>query len=1376
MSLFRLLLTLVLSIVFGSVAISQTELKWATRYAGSGAAVDRAADMVIDASGNVYVTGTATGSGSPSSLDYLTVKYNNAGVQQWAKYYNGSGNGLDEARSIAVDASGNVYVTGMSYGSGTDYDIVTIKYNSAGTQQWSARYNTISANLKDEGYDVKVDGSGNVYVTGAAVPFAQTETDVVTIKYNSSGTQQWATTYDGNGNGTGDDGGYALALDASGNVYVTGFSYWNGAQDYNVVTLKYNSSGAQQWASQYNGPGSAYDAGFAITLDGSNNVYVAAQALKDGVINFDITTIKYNNAGTQQWVKQFGGDASDIDKPNDIKVDASNNVYVVGKAIGTGTGEDYATLKYTSAGTLSWSSIYNGSGNGYDEAKMLQIDPNDGTVYVTGYSNNGASSADYVTLKYDNTDGKQLWKVAYNGPDNLSDQAVALAVDNTYNVYVSGYSFGTNTTTKEDYATLKYCQYSSNISGNDTICAGDTTQLSASGGTTYSWSPSTGLSDPNIANPKAFPSVTTTYVLTASNSYNCTDIDSVTIYVNPLPQPTITASGDSSLCQGEQLTLSTQSFASYLWSSGNTTSSIISDTTGTFTVTVVDTNGCTNTSASYSMIVHPLPTVSAGTDTSLCIGDTIQLNASGATNYAWTPSTGLSSTTIANPLAHPVSTIKYYLTGTDSVTTCLSKDTIMVTVNALPVITASNDTSICPGDTAQLHATGGTQYLWTPSGTLDDNTSSDPKAGPAATTTYYLTVTDNNQCSRTENVKVTVYQKPAPVISPAGPIDKCEGESVTLTCNTFPNYLWSNGSTSKSITTDSSGTYNVTVTDSKTCSNTSSNVVVTIHPLPVVDAGMNDTICKGDSIQLNATGADSYSWSPGTGLSSTKISNPKTSPPSTITYTVTGSVMFGSLTCKNTDQVSVKVNNLPTVATSNDTAVCLGESANLNASGGVNFSWSPTGSLDNPNISNPVATPTATTTYTVTVQDTNSCANTGTVKVTIYPLPTLNVGSDIDFCEGDSAKLTVTNGASYLWSTGATTQSITVKTTGTYSVTVTDNHSCSNSASVNVTVHPNPVADAGTDQKICRGTSTQLTATGGDQYLWYPSDVLDNANIASPTATPTKAITLFIVTVTNSTTGCSSTDTVSITANTLTGADAGPNKSICPGDSTQLNASGGDVYSWTPVAGLDDPNASNPKASPASTTWYYVLVTNSTTAGCKTDSAKITVYPTPSIDAGSTTTVIKGDSTQLQLMGDLTGATILWTPSTWLSAVDIADPWSKPTETITYHVSVISANGCPASDSVTIEITIPKLVPEGISPNQDGKNDTWKLDFVQTLYPNAIVEVYDRWGLRVFYSKGYPKEWDGTYEEKPLPSGTYYYIINLGDGSEPMTGPLTIIR
>ncbi|MEO8446455.1 MAG: SBBP repeat-containing protein [bacterium] len=442
------LIILILVVFIYQNSFAQVNQQWLSTYNGSGTNADETHAVAVDLSGNVYVTGSSTGSGT--GTDYATVKYNAAGVQQWAARYNGQGARNDFAKAIAVDGSGNTYVTGWSDLSATGKDYATIKYNSAGDSVWVKRYTGVATSFNDEALSIAVDGSGNCYVTGYSVN--GTNSDYATIKYNSSGVQQWVARYDGPGAAT--DNAYSVVVDGSGNVYVTGLSVGAGTNgDY--ATIKYNSSGVQQWASRYNGPSGNTDAGTDIAIDVSGNVYVTGYSAGSGTGD-DYATIKYNSAGIQQWLTRYNGPPGSSDAAFSLAVDASGNVLVTGASLGFGTSDDYATIKYNSLGAEQWVRRYNGpGGNVADRAYALAVD-GAGNIYVTGESNGeGGDFFQYATIKY-NTAGDSVWTKGYGASVTGHDRAYAIALDASGNVYVAGTSV--SGITGDDYAVIKYTQ------------------------------------------------------------------------------------------------------------------------------------------------------------------------------------------------------------------------------------------------------------------------------------------------------------------------------------------------------------------------------------------------------------------------------------------------------------------------------------------------------------------------------------------------------------------------------------------------------------------------------------------------------------------------------------------------------------------------------------------------------------------------------------------------------------------------------------------------------------------------------------------------------------------------------------------------------
>ena len=542
----------------------------------------------------------------------------------------------------------------------------------------------------------------------------------------------------------------------------------------------------------------------------------------------------------------------------------------------------------------------------------------------------------------------------------------------------------------------------------------------------------------------------------------------------------------------------------------------------------------------------------------------------------------------------------------------------LIEVNLCPETTADPDVTICYGDPVTFNTSvallGSTPYTyaWTPPGDLNNPNVQSTTGYPVATTTYTVTVTDRYGCQATSDITVTV-----------------------------------NGAGG--------------------------------------DAGPDATVCNGFSAQLNATGGVTYSWFPAGGLSATNIANPTANPSITTAYFCTITTADG---CSITDDVTVTVSANAPINAGTDVAICPGASTNLTATGGITYVWTPSTGLDDPNSANPVATPAATTTYTVNGTDANGCTGTDAVTVTVNPAAVANAGADADFCIGGSTTLNGAGGASYAWTpaTGLSDDAInnpvaTPAATTTYTLTVTDANGCTDTDDVEVTVNPLPPADAGADVAVCTGSSTTLGASGGTQYAWSPATDLSNPNIAAPVCTPAAAIT-YTVTVTDNN-GCVATDDVDVTINPVPVADAGADASICQNSSTTLNGAGGVSYLWSPATGLDDATLQNPSASPQTTTTYTVTVTDAN--GCTaTDDVDVTVTPSEPVDAGPDDSACSGDPVSLTATGN--GVSFSWSPATGLSSTNTASTTATLTSTVQYTVTMTDANGCTSSDDVTVTI------------------------------------------------------------------------------------------
>jgi hypothetical protein len=385
---------------------------WVQRYPGADGT-----RIAVDQDGNVIVAAQI------SEWSGLVIKYSATGTILWTNRPDGN------PQSMAIDCKGNVYVTGdvpqLPLGPKTHYkDYVTIAYSGAGTPLWTNRYDG-RTNLNDSATGVAADGNGNVYVTGSSDTGLYSR-DYVTLAYSNGGTPLWTNRF----------GAYwqaypaAIAVDTLGHVYVTGNSPVGEGWPASTM-VAYSNASVPLWYQSEVLPGGGAQ---AIAVDGDGNVYVAGTYM---------ATAAFSSGGTLLWVKNYYWSTATA---NALAVGNNGNVYVTGYSAGTGTGYDYTTLAYSSLGTPLWTNRYNGLGNTNDYAQALAVG-NDGTVYVGGYSWGADSFYDYLTIAY-SSDGVPLWTNRYNGPTNGYDQAFAMAVDGSGNIYVTGYSQGDCTTVK----------------------------------------------------------------------------------------------------------------------------------------------------------------------------------------------------------------------------------------------------------------------------------------------------------------------------------------------------------------------------------------------------------------------------------------------------------------------------------------------------------------------------------------------------------------------------------------------------------------------------------------------------------------------------------------------------------------------------------------------------------------------------------------------------------------------------------------------------------------------------------------------------------------------------------------------------------------
>ena len=535
------------------------------------------------------------------------------------------------------------------------------------------------------------------------------------------------------------------------------------------------------------------------------------------------------------------------------------------------------------------------------------------------------------------------------------------------------------------------------------------------------------------------------------------------------------------------------------------------------------------------------------------------------------------------------------LIAVSDIQNCISKvsDTATAIVTTFPPVNLTLDpiTPICEGDTAQIKITPDktlNRITWLGEvTTLTSSNTLDTRAFPENDSHYKVVVVDEDGCKDSLDVSVFVKSLPLLELNPDTMI--CANEPVQLTVTStnkeIQSVLWQNhestiddvSSVTPIVTPAETSTYAVTVTDDDNCVN-SDSIEVVVTPFPIIDAGEDKKICRGDSIKLLATGATTYSWSPATFLSATDIADPQTKPADSITYIVKGTTDG----CGSTDTVFVALNELIDLNMEPVPSICVGDTAQLLIKTQKTLStiiWTgDVASLTSTSIENPLAFPQVGANYKVNVVDSEGCEDSLEISLTPKLLPIVTAEKDTTICVGESVQLV---GASdktvqtILWvdeentlsSTAVLSPLATPTATTTYILTITDTDNCKNEDDVTVSVNPYPIVKASDDMKICTGGDTTLSVTGADEYVWTPSATLNSDNISNPVATP---LTTTEYIVTGTTNNCSTNDTVLVTVldNPIPAITIKYDKDICEGEVvrfdtlSQQNLGDSPSYQW----------------------------------------------------------------------------------------------------------------------------------------------------------------------------------------------------------------------
>lgn len=723
--------------------------------------------------------------------------------------------------------------------------------------------------------------------------------------------------------------------------------------------------------------GAATDAAYGVQFDSAGSIFVSggtdspnlpmAGSPFDNSYNGSVDgwLAKFNTLSSTLVASTFLGTAS-YDQCYFVQLNLADEVFVVGQTHGAYT---VTPGKYSNAGSSQfihkltndlggslWSTRI-GNGNGTEDISPGAFLVSDcGQIYFSGWGGTVQANAGLIgsttiglpvtaNAVQPGTDGSDFWLAV------LEPEAVALHYATFFGGPISAEHVDGGTS-----------RFDKNGNVYQAVCAG-----------------CGGNSD--------FPTTPTAWS-TTNNSFNC----NLGVFKMALTQPVamIDIAGPDYICIPNSAFFDNLSIGgnSYFWDLGDGSTSTLFEPvhtyadTGTYTVMMIldDTTGCTEADTAFLTVI-----VLDGADAlidpppPLCQGDTIQLNASGGTTYAWFPNYGLSDTTIANPLCFTDSTITYYVVVTDS----CGSDTASVLISFyIPVGGAGPDTLVCLGDSVPITAFGGGTYAWTPAASLNDANAQTPLAAPVDTTQYQVTITTVDGCVLYDSLIVFVQDGlPDPVTNDTA---TCQGASVQLNVSGGTTYAWQPAPgisalniPNPTVTPPAPTTYYVTLTN--VCGSVPDSVFVDVITV-VADAWPDTIICPGESVTITATGGTTYAWSPAASLVDATAASTLATPSSTTTYQVVVSDAFG---CDDTAWALVELYPVPSVYAGEDVTIAFGESVQLNAIGNGSLVWSPDTFITCITCASPTVYPPTSTLYTVWLTDENGCKAADAVFISI---------------------------------------------------------------------------------------------------------------------------------------------------------------------------------------------------------------------------------------------------------------------------------------------------------------------------------------------------------------------------------------------------------
>jgi len=1356
----------------------------------------------------------------------------------YQKTYGGTNIDYGEGIKILPDAGFIISGTTGSYGTtgANPRDLYLMRANLLGITTWSRELG--KTNIRQEGKFAVTLTDGNYFTGGRTHEDLDANDSWLITKYTSAGTKirdtvLGKTSLTASGGASWDDELFAAEEYILSNlVGMVGFSMnYRTANEKEITWVLYDHTAGNVSATRHFGApisvAGVDDAGKDLCKE--NGVTYSYTLLGETGIGaggtMDFVAIHMNAAYDLGAYRTFGGTGTDV--PTSITKTADGGYLLVGwsNSPGSAGSNDMLVIKTDVNFNLTWSRMIGGTGD--DRAQQAEQTSDGGYIIVGQTSSYGFGNSDMFVVKL-NSSGNLSWAKCYGGVN--ADDGKALTIRSDGGFYFTG-------SCSEPISTVGNGQDIYLVASSSTGYSGGCNEMSVTPTVTNSpvlASVTTGLTqapgNPSIQQINQPMVNTNTLVPLAclceqyapnkeiAGAVNVCRNSSGVYYINKIP--------------GHNNYLWTITGGTFVTPPAATDTTVSINFTNTNVQLIVASNdgNCSDfVIDTINMTVDNIATAITTPDSMLCIGDNTTLTANtvnaqgGISSWAWAPS---GPNNAVNPLTTPPLGSNVYSVIVTDGWGCTGTDNITVQVFAYPVVNIGPNDTVCNGGPVLLNATtaGGT-YLW-------NTTAVTPTINAATTGIYWVNVTTNGCTTRDS---ITLGISVAPTITITGDDSLCIGQGTTLTANPSGGsasytFLWAGGLGSTntiSPTPPSTTTYTVTVTEGLGCTNTATKLV-NVFPYPTVNLGPNDTVCNGGPVLLNATtpGAQ-YTWSTS---ASTATINAITSGIYWVDVKTNG--------CTTRDSIILGISTQPLVSITGDDSLCVGQSTTLtaNPSGGTpgyTFLWA--GGLGTSNTISP--SPGTSATYTVTVTESYGCTNTETRLINVFNYPVVILGPDSGICNGVVPFVTLdaqNSGSAYTWSTSAGTQTINVNTSGIYWVDVMLN-GCATRDSIMVTFSSTPTSAYTGNLVICQGNVTTIVGNGSGgtapyTYTWsLGPTVSDSISLSPAITTPYNVITadlagcrdtaFFSITVNNypvfnigpDSTGClnapvtlfapATTGTILWSTGANTGSISVPGNSTVWLDITENGCTTRDsaLISYYPIPVVNLGNDSlicaigNVMLDATNVFSTYLWSNASTASNINVTQTGLYWVEVSScgIDYYDSITVVMDTFSVFVLnvvpndCGSNNGSLLVGDNSTypttylWISGSSSTTPGLTNISDGTFIVEVTDSVGCKQTDTVVVVCNIPSIIiTQLITPNGDGKNDTWIIQGINN-FPNARVTVFNRWGNEVYASTPYLNDWDGksnstiSLGNDYLPTGTYFYAVDVyGDGSEIKSGYL----